>query len=51
MEKKKSAKYGTVNGKKHKIAKSVKGMKVGEMVQGKKAEKGFKNPPKLVKLT
>ena len=43
-------KYGSVNGEKHKITKPGKMMKVGEMRQGEKAEKGFKNPPKIVRI-
>ncbi len=36
--------------KKNKAAKKHKMMKVGDMVVGKKVEKGFKNPPKIVRI-
>jgi hypothetical protein len=46
-----AAKYGTAGGQKHKIASPGKRMKIGEMTQGKKVEPGFKNPPKIVRVS
>jgi hypothetical protein len=44
------SKYGTVSGKKYKITKPGKTMKVGEMRQGKKPEKGYKTPPIIIRV-